>query len=80
MYCQDVGSYIWKCTTKSCGVLVCVGTAKGDHGCIDAVPDELTNKVEVNAASFVCPQCYRAAKLPLPVCHGHLSYFFADLY
>jgi hypothetical protein len=74
MYCQDVGTYIWKCTKEGCGVLVCVGTAQGDHGCIDAAPDELTNHVDVDAASFVCPQCHRADQLPLPVCHSLLSY------
>jgi hypothetical protein len=74
MYCQDVGSYIWQCTKKSCGILVCVALAQGDHGCIDAAPDELTNHVEVNATSFVCPQCYREALSPLPVCQDLLSY------
>lgn len=68
MYCQDIGTYIWKCTNKDCGILACVAKAPGDHGCIDATPDELTNVVSVDSSTFRCPQCYRAAEEPLPVC------------
>jgi hypothetical protein len=67
MYCQDVGTYIWKCIRKECGILVCVAKAQGDHGCIDATPDELTNVVDVDANTFVCPQCLRASGMPMPV-------------
>ncbi|KAG1760558.1 hypothetical protein EV702DRAFT_985501, partial [Suillus placidus] len=66
MYCQDVGTYIWRCTSKDCGILVCVGTAKGDYGCVDAAPDDLTGCVKVEANTFRCPQCYRAGSLPVP--------------
>jgi hypothetical protein len=73
MICQDTGTYIWECINTKCGMLACVAKAKGDHGCIDVTPDELTNIAHVDASTFQCPQCYREAERPLPV--GHLLIF-----
>ncbi|KIK32067.1 hypothetical protein CY34DRAFT_111124, partial [Suillus luteus UH-Slu-Lm8-n1] len=66
MYCMDVGAYIWKCSSPTCKTLACVAMAEGDHGCINAMPDEVTNTVTVEESTFRCPQCYRAESLPVP--------------
>ncbi|KAG2029783.1 hypothetical protein BDR03DRAFT_975540 [Suillus americanus] len=79
MYCQDVGTYIWKCTNPDCGILACVAKAPGDHGCIDATPDELTDVVDVDASMFRCPQCYRATEKPLLVCPQFILHPFIIL-
>jgi hypothetical protein len=78
MYCQDVGTYIWKCTNAACGLLACVAKAKHDHGCIDATPDEITNVAPVEASDFKCPQCLREADTPLPV-RNNIFVYIANL-
>ncbi|OJA20362.1 hypothetical protein AZE42_07311 [Rhizopogon vesiculosus] len=60
IYCQDIGSYIWRCTGRDCGIPVCVSKAPGDHGCIDASPNDVTGVVTVTESTFLCPQCHRA--------------------
>jgi len=54
---------------------VCVSKAKGDYGCVDASPDDLTEEVRVMEATFQCPQCYRASKRPIPVSHTSVLRF-----
>lgn len=49
---------------------MCVSKEKGDHGCIDASPDYLTEEIRVMESTFRCPQCYRAEKKPIPVSHA----------
>ena len=77
MYCQDVGTYIWSCTKAGCDVLVCVGKFKGERGCIDASPDDITNRPTVDPKTFWCPECHRISGLPIPVCLPCCSRRFA---
>lgn len=69
VYCMDVGPHIWTCigSDDPCDLTICVATAEGEPGCVDATRNFMTGKALVTKDTFVCPSCYRRKNTAIPV-------------